>query len=30
MIAFAESTIRLAGLARSAGRAAEAVNELWP
>ena len=30
MIAFAESTIRLAGLARSAGRAGEAVNELWP
>ena len=30
MVAFAESTIRLAGLARSAGRAAEAVNELWP
>jgi transcriptional regulator with XRE-family HTH domain len=30
MIAFAESTIRLAELARSAGRAAEAVNELWP
>lgn len=30
MIAFAESTIRLAELARSAGRAGEAVNELWP
>jgi transcriptional regulator with XRE-family HTH domain len=30
MVAFAESTIRLAGLARSAGRAADAVNELWP
>jgi transcriptional regulator with XRE-family HTH domain len=30
MLAFAESTIRLAELARSAGRAAEAVNELWP
>jgi hypothetical protein len=30
MVAFAESTIRLAELARSAGRAAEAVNELWP
>jgi transcriptional regulator with XRE-family HTH domain len=30
MLAFAESTIRLAELARSAGRAVEAVNELWP
>jgi transcriptional regulator with XRE-family HTH domain len=30
MIAFAESTIRLADLARAAGRAADAVNELWP
>jgi transcriptional regulator with XRE-family HTH domain len=30
MIAFAESTVRLAELARTAGRAAEAVNELWP
>jgi transcriptional regulator with XRE-family HTH domain len=30
MVAFAESTIRLAELARSAGRSAEAVNELWP
>ena len=30
MVAFAESTIRLAELARSAGRAANAVNELWP
>ena len=30
MVAFAESTIRLAELARSAGRPAEAVNELWP
>jgi transcriptional regulator with XRE-family HTH domain len=30
MVAFAESTIRLAELARSAGRAAEAINELWP
>jgi transcriptional regulator with XRE-family HTH domain len=30
MIAFAESTIRLAELARTAGRAAQAVNELWP
>lgn len=30
MVAFAESAIRLAELARSAGRAAEAVNELWP
>ena len=30
MVAFAESTVRLAELARSAGRAAEAVNELWP
>ena len=26
----AESTIRLADLARGAGRAADAVNELWP
>src|SRR5216684_1634250 len=30
MVAFAESTTRLAELARSAGRPAEAVNELWP
>jgi transcriptional regulator with XRE-family HTH domain len=30
MVAFAESTIRLAELARSVGRAADAVNELWP
>jgi transcriptional regulator with XRE-family HTH domain len=30
MIALAESTIRLADLARAGGRAAEAVNELWP
>ena len=30
MLAFAESTIRLADLARGAGRAADAVNELWP
>jgi transcriptional regulator with XRE-family HTH domain len=30
MLAFAESAIRLAELARSAGRAVEAVNELWP
>jgi transcriptional regulator with XRE-family HTH domain len=30
MIAFAESTIRLAELARSAGQAVQAVNELWP
>lgn len=30
MIAFAESAIRLAELARAAGRAVEAVNELWP
>jgi hypothetical protein len=30
MIAFAESTVRLAELARTAGRGAEAVNELWP
>lgn len=30
MVAFAESTIRLAELARSAGRSAEAVGELWP
>jgi transcriptional regulator with XRE-family HTH domain len=29
MIAFAEATVRLAELARAAGRAAEAVNELW-
>jgi transcriptional regulator with XRE-family HTH domain len=30
MIILAESTIRLADLARAGGRAAEAVNELWP
>jgi transcriptional regulator with XRE-family HTH domain len=30
MLAFAESTIRLADLARAGGRAADAVNELWP
>ena len=30
MLAFAESTIRLADVARTCGRAAEAVNELWP
>lgn len=30
MLAFAESTIRLADLARAGGHAAEAVNELWP
>jgi transcriptional regulator with XRE-family HTH domain len=29
MIAFAKATVRLAELARAAGRAAEAVNELW-
>jgi len=30
MLAFAESTIRLADLARAGGHAAAAVNELWP
>lgn len=30
MVSFAQAVIRLADLARSAGRAAEAVNELWP
>lgn len=30
MIQFADSTIRLAEIARQAGRAMEAVNELWP
>jgi hypothetical protein len=30
MLQFADSTIRLAELARQAGRAVEAVNELWP
>lgn len=30
MIQFADSTIRLSELARQAGRAVEAVNELWP
>lgn len=30
MLAFAESTIRLADLARGAGHATSAVNELWP
>lgn len=30
MLAFAESTVRLADLARAGGRAADAVNELWP
>jgi transcriptional regulator with XRE-family HTH domain len=30
MIQFADSTIRLAEIARQAGRAIEAVNELWP
>lgn len=30
MLAFAESTIRLADLARGAGRAADGVNEWWP
>jgi len=29
MVAFAESTVRLAELARATGRAADAVNELW-
>ncbi|HUY51793.1 MAG TPA: helix-turn-helix domain-containing protein [Streptosporangiaceae bacterium] len=30
MVSFAQAVIRLADLARRAGRAAEAVNELWP
>jgi transcriptional regulator with XRE-family HTH domain len=30
MIQFADSTIRLAEIARQAGRVVEAVNELWP
>ncbi|MEV4889947.1 helix-turn-helix transcriptional regulator [Nonomuraea sp. NPDC055795] len=30
MIMFGESTVRLASTARQAGRAAEAINELWP
>jgi transcriptional regulator with XRE-family HTH domain len=30
MVSFAQAVIRLADLARAAGRAAEAVNELWP
>jgi transcriptional regulator with XRE-family HTH domain len=30
MVQFADSTIRLAEIARQAGRAVEAVNELWP
>jgi transcriptional regulator with XRE-family HTH domain len=30
MIQFADSTIRLAEIARRAGRAVDAVNELWP
>jgi transcriptional regulator with XRE-family HTH domain len=30
MLQFADSTIRLAELARQSGRAVEAVNELWP
>ena len=30
MVSFAQAIIRLADLARAAGRAAEAVNELWP
>lgn len=30
MLQFADSTIRLAEIARQAGRAVEAVNELWP
>ena len=30
MVSFAQAVIRLADLARSAGRAVEAVNELWP
>ena len=30
MVQFGDSTIRLADLARQAGRAVDAVNELWP
>lgn len=30
MVSFAQAVIRLADLARASGRAAEAVNELWP
>ncbi|MCX4096368.1 helix-turn-helix domain-containing protein [Nocardia sp. alder85J] len=30
MIQFGDSTVRLAEIARQAGRAVEAVNELWP
>jgi hypothetical protein len=30
MLAFAEATLRLADLARGAGHATDAVNELWP
>lgn len=30
MLDFAQAVIRLAGIARAAGQAAEAVNELWP
>jgi transcriptional regulator with XRE-family HTH domain len=30
MIAFGESTLRLAGIARNAGRSGSALNELWP
>ena len=30
MLAFGESTLRLAGVARNAGRPAAALNELWP
>ncbi|MCC3762593.1 helix-turn-helix domain-containing protein [Glycomyces sp. TRM65418] len=30
MLAFGESTLRLAGIARNAGRPAAALNELWP
>ncbi len=30
MLQFADSTLRLAEIARQAGRAVEAVNELWP
>jgi transcriptional regulator with XRE-family HTH domain len=30
MLAFGESTLRLAGVARNAGRSGSALNELWP
>lgn len=30
MLQFGDSTVRLADIARQAGRAVEAVNELWP